>query len=261
MRILAVDDEEMGYEELVEAIREAAPGEELHAFRNPQKLLGYAKEHPCHVAFLDIEMGTMSGIQVAKQLKYWYPNINLVFVTAHNQYMADAFSIRVSGYVGKPVTREKIEEELKYLVHPVAYEIPQPRDTLVVKCFGNFDVFVNQERLKFQYAKTLEMLAYLIDRRGHAVTSGELRTVLWEDASTDINTGVYLQKLKKDLRTVLKAYGVEDVFVTSRNRYAIDPDKVYCDYYEYLKNQPAGVHAYNGEYMEQYLWPQGIFLV
>lgn len=254
MKIFAVDDEKTGYENLVKAIQEATPDAELQAFHDPLKLLEYAKEHPGDVAFLDVEMGTRSGIEVAKQLKIWYPNINIIFVTGYDKYMAEAFAIRVSGYVGKPVTTEKIQEELKYLVHPVSQKLKYPDDTLVVKCFGNFDVFVNHKSLKFQYAKTLEMLAYLIDRRGNAVTSGELRTILWEDARTDINTGIYLQKLKKDLRTVLKEHNVEDVFVTSRNKYAIDPEKVYCDYYEYLENRPSGIHAYNGEYMSQYHW-------
>lgn len=254
MNILAIDDEETGYQDLVCAIREAAPYDNLAAFQDPLELLDYAKDHPCDAAFLDIEMGIKNGIEVAKQLKIWYPNVNLIFVTGHSQYMPDAFAIRVSGYVGKPVTKEKIQEELKHLVHPVENQIPEPADTLIVKCFGTFDVFVNHKRLKFQYAKTLEMLAYLIDRRGNAVTSGELRAVLWEDAKTDLQTGRYLQKLKKDLKDTLKACDVSDAFVTSRNKYAIDPDEVYCDYYEYLKNRPAGVHAYNGEYMAQYHW-------
>lgn len=251
MKILAADDEELGYKQLVSAIREAAPGADVKAFQEPEELLIYAKEHPCDVAFLDVEMGHISGIEIAKRLKQWYPKVNIVFVTGYNQYMEDAIRLRSSGYVGKPVTKEKIQEELENLRNPVE-EVK--RDVLVAKCFGNFDVFVNGKSLSFERSKTREMLAYLIDRRGSTVTSGELRAVLWEDAGTDEKTGVYLQKLKRDLINTLKSVGMESVFVTGWNKYAIDPSQISCDYYDYLDGKPEGIQAYNGEYMEQYDW-------
>lgn len=36
--------------------------------------------------------------------------------------------------------------------------------------------------MNFERSKSRELLAYLVDRRGSAVTSGELRAILWEDA-------------------------------------------------------------------------------
>lgn len=251
MRILAADDEQLGYKQLVSAIQEAAPEAELHAFQDPEELLLFAKKHSCDVAFLDVEMGYISGVEAAKRLKQWYPKVNIVFVTGYDQYMADAIKLRSSGYVGKPVTKEKIAEELENLRNPVE-EIK--KDTLVARCFGTFDVFVNGKSLNFERSKTKEMLAYLIDRRGSTVTSGELRAILWEDAETDEKTGVYLQKLKRDLINTLKSVGMESVFVTGWNKYAIDPSQISCDYYDYLNGKPEGVRAYNGEYMAQYDW-------
>ena len=251
MKIIAADDEEIAYKQLVSAIEEAAPDAELVAFQKPKELLAYAKEHPCDVAFLDIEMGTVSGIDIAKQLKIWYPAVNIIFVTGYNEYMEQAFKLHTSGYVGKPVTKDKIVEELENLRTPVPVA---NTGKLVAKCFGTFDVFVNGKSLNFERTKTKELLAYLIDRRGNAVTSGELRTVLWSDAETDKNTGVYLQMLKKDLINTLKSVGMEDVFIRSFNKYAVDTDKISCDYYDYLENNPEGIRAYNGEYMLPYKW-------
>ena len=251
MKIIAVDDEQIALEQLVDAIREAAPQAELHSFQKPREMLAYAKENPCDVAFLDVEMGSITGIEAAKQLKQWKPDINIIFVTGYDKYMADAFKLRVSGYVAKPAAVQDIREELEGLRNPV---MPAKENMLVAKCFGTFDAFVNGKSLEFERSKTREMLAYLIDRRGNAVTSGELRAVLWAEAENDDNTGVYLQKLKKDLINTLKKAGVRDVFVTSWNKYAIDPERISCDYYDYLANRPEGVRAYNGEYMSQYSW-------
>ncbi|MBU5478815.1 response regulator [Eubacterium sp. MSJ-13] len=256
MKIIAADDEVIALEELEEAIKEAVKETkyeeaELSCFRNPEKLLEYASEHAYDVVFLDVEMGAISGIDVAKQLKIWNPKVNIVFVTAYSKYMAEAFKMHVSGYIEKPVTAKVVREELDELRIPV---LPSKKNILHARCFGTFDVFVNGKSLSFDRSKTKEMLAYLIDRRGNAVTSGELRAVLWEDAESDSSKASYLQKLKKDLNKTLKAQGLEDIFMTSWNKYAIDDQKISCDYYDYLDDKPEGVRAYNGEYMAQYSW-------
>ncbi len=251
MKILAADDESMALEQLVAAIKEAAPKAELTSFQSPGKLLEYAKENTFDVAFLDVEMGSMTGIEVAKQLKIENPRINIIFVTGYSKYMAEAFRLRVSGYVEKPITVEAVKEELEGLRIPV---MPVKKKGMVAKCFGTFDVFADGKSIEFERSKTKEMLAYLIDRRGSAVTSGELRAVLWEDAESEKSKSAYLQMLKKDLISTLKKAGLQDVLLIGWNKYAIDTEQIACDYYDYLDDKPEGVRAYNGEYMSQYSW-------
>ncbi|MCI5882858.1 MAG: response regulator [Clostridiales bacterium] len=251
MKIIVADDEPLALEDLEDAVRGEKPKAEIYAFSNPMEILSFARETACDIAFLDIDMGCMSGIDVAKQLKIWYPKINIIFVTAYSEYMHTAIKMRASGYVTKPVTKEDVRDELGNLRNPV---IQNEKDKLTVRCFGNFDVFVDGHSLKFERNKTKEMLAYLVDRRGSSVTSGELRAVLWEGVSNDKNTGTYLQILKKDLISTLKREGFTDVLVTSWNQYAIDTQKIVCDYYDFLAGKPEGIRAYNGEYMSQYSW-------
>lgn len=251
MRILAADDEPLALEELVSAIKKAKKDAQVVAFGSPGKLLDYAKDHPVDVAFLDIEMGSMSGVEVAKQLKTQYPKVNIVFVTGYDQYMHTAIHLRASGYLLKPVQTEEVREELENLRNPI---LPEKKNMLTARCFGTFDAFVEGESLNFERKKTKELLAYLIDRRGSSVTSGELRAVLWGDAETDANTMTYLSKAKKDLINTLKQVGVEDCLKISWGKYSIIPEKISCDYYDYLNGKPEGVRAYNGEYMSQYSW-------
>ena len=251
MKIIVADDEKLALERLVNTIREVRSDAEIHGFDEPEDLMIFVKDNPCDVAFLDVEMGTMNGLEVAKQLKLWNPKINIIFVTAYDQYMLSAYKFRVSGYLMKPVEKSDIVEELDNLRAPA---MPGPENVLVATCFGDFEVFVNGEILSFERSKTKELLAYLIDRRGSSVTSGELRAILWEDVRTDEKTGNCLQKLKKDLVKTLKHAGVESVFVSGWNKYAIRPECISCDYYDFLNNKPEGIRAYNGEYMSQYDW-------
>lgn len=251
MKIVIADDEEPALEELTEIVKEERPQDEIVSFKSPKELMEFAQNTEVDVAFLDIDMGSMSGMEAARQIKVWYPQVNIIFVTAYSQYMHSAIKMRASGYLTKPATREDVREELENLRNPV--RMPATH-RLQAKCFGTFDVFVEGKSLSFQRSKTKELLAYLIDRRGNAVTSGELRAVLWENASNDKSTGTYLQILKKDLISTLKEVGAGDVLDVSWNKYAIDTEQISCDYYDFLKGEPEGIHAYNGEYMSQYSW-------
>lgn len=251
MRIIAADDEKYALEELTAAIHDVRPEAELVTFQNPHRLLEYIQENSCDAAFLDIEMGSVSGMAAAKQIKQLHPKANIIFVTGYSRYMEEAFKIHASGYVCKPVRREEIRAELEDLRIPV---LGKRQPGLVARCFGNFDVFVNGKNLDFERAKTKEMLAYLIDRRGSMVTSGELRAILWKNAKTDENTRSYLSKVQKDLSETLNRAGVGDVFVSSWGKYAIDKEKISCDYYDYLEDKPEGIRMFNGEYMSQYSW-------
>lgn len=54
----------------------------------------------------------------------------------------------------------------------------------------------------------------------------------------------------------LKECHAEDVLLCRRNQFAIDPDKVECDYYKFLKKDVSAINSYRGEYMKQYSWAE-----
>ena len=68
MRIIAVDDESIALEGLLDMIREVAPDAEVNGFEYPEDALKYAELHECNVAFLDVEMAGMSGVELADAL-------------------------------------------------------------------------------------------------------------------------------------------------------------------------------------------------
>ena len=248
MRILLVDDEKLQLIRLQKAVEEAVGEDcEILSFSNPSQAMAAVEEQTIDLAFLDIEMPGMNGIQLAKELKQINPKINTVFVTAYEQYALDAYRIHASGYVTKPVNKEKISAELANLRNP----IPLPSGKkLQIKCFGNFEVFHDGEPVTFSYTKSKELFAYLVDREGASSTLGELNAVLWEEDHPS-----YLRNLIADIQSTLKSVGAEDVFLKRRNACSIDTDLVSCDAYEYKRGNPDAIRAYRGEYMSQYTWP------
>jgi len=75
--------------------------------RNGQEALELIDEHHPHIAFLDIRMPGLSGMEVAKRIadSCW-----VVFITAYDQYAVEAFENEAIDYILKPVTRERLKK-------------------------------------------------------------------------------------------------------------------------------------------------------
>ena len=247
MNVLLVDDEQLQLVRLETTCKNVIKDAEFFCYSNPLKALSDSNKINFDIAFLDIEMPGLNGIQLAKKIQVNNPGIKLIFVTAYNEYALQAFNIHAHGYLTKPVSDEKIREEIINLQNIA----PLPSNKKIqVKCFGNFEVFYNGHPVKFSYKKSKEVFAYLIDREGAAIDINELNAVLWEEDHPS-----YLRNLIADIQTTLKSIGCEDVFIKRHNEAYIDVEKVDCDAYEYKKDNPNAVRLYRGEYMMQYSWP------
>ena len=248
LTVLLVDDEELQLLRLKKEAEKVLPSEtKFLSFSNPLQALKASKQENIDIAFLDIEMPGMTGIQLAKSLKKIYPLVNIIFVTAYDTYALDAYKLHASGYLSKPVHAEKIREEINHLRYPV--ELTGDKK-LQVKCFGNFEIFHEGEVVKISYQKSKEVFAYLIDREGAEININALNAVLWEEDHKS-----YLRNLIADIQQTLKSINCSDVFIKKHNGCSIDVSKVDCDAYEYKKGNPNAIRMYRGEYMMQYSWP------
>ena len=246
MKILLVDDENLQLLRLESTLKKIMPDEEYFSYTNPKKAYEETVNEKIDIAFLDIEMPLISGINLAKKLKKINPLVNIIFVTAFDNYALDAYKLHASGYVLKPVSVEKIKKELDGLRYTLEIK---PTKLLQVKCFGNFEVFKDGTPIKFKYQKSKELFAYLVDREGASSNINELNAVLWEEDHKS-----YLRNLIADVQETLKQVGGEEVFIKRHNECFIDPNKIDCDAYEYKNGNPNAIRMYRGEYMIQYEW-------
>lgn len=253
MRGIAVDDKKIPLEALAEAIREAEPLIELTEFRNPTDVLNWDKINTVDVAFVDIDMPEMNGVELAHELKLRNPKINIIFATGYHEYVSEAMGLHASGYLMKPITAQKVRRELDDLRHPV---VEKHGKRLYVQCFGNFEVFVDGHPLSFDRGRTKELFAYLVDRRGAVVSNSEIEAVLWEDAAADKGVHSYLRTLTSDLRHSLERVGLENVLVKRRGAQGVNPSTFDCDFYQFLEGNPSAMNVYHGEYMSQYSWAE-----
>jgi DNA-binding LytR/AlgR family response regulator len=78
------------------------------------------------VAFLDIRMPGLTGLEVAAALAEASPRTQIVFVTAYDQYAIDAFDKGAVDYLLKPVSRERMQATRKRIEARAATHNPDP---------------------------------------------------------------------------------------------------------------------------------------
>nr|MCR5101351.1 response regulator [Butyrivibrio sp.] len=205
---------------------------------------------PPDIAFLDIEMRTINGIDFAEKLILLNPNINIIFVTGYKNYMADAFAMHVSGYITKPVTEDKVRNELNNLRYPIDPKSRIRRTKF--HTFGDFEVYIDDEPVLFTYAKTKELLAVLVDV-GAMCSTGKCISMLWPDDDPDKHTS-YIRNLVADLVNTFKEKDCNNVIIRKRGMIGIDRRYVICDYYDYMEGLEYAKRFFNREYMSQYSW-------
>ena len=254
MLVIALDDERMALENLTDAIKKALPEAELHSFRSTGELLAFASDTVCDIAFLDIKLRSVSGLAVGEYLIKRNPKVNLIFTTGFSEFAPKAFDLHASGYILKPITPEKITEEMEHLRYPLQKDaLPRVR----IRAFGRFEVYIDGIPASFRYAKTREFLAILVDQKGAMCSNGTLTACLWEDEDPAAHKS-YLKNLRSDLINSLAACGCENILARGKGTIGILPDRVVCDYFNYLqgKSRKGSIDDYRGEYMSQYSWAE-----
>ena len=99
------------------------------------------------------------------------------------------------------------------------------------------------------------MFAYLVDHKGASVTNAQLRAALWPvKAEDERKERKYLAQLVHELQSWLDLYDLSDIFLHTRDSYAIVPERIPCDYYQALRHGAQELSMYQGEYMRQYEW-------
>jgi two-component SAPR family response regulator len=253
MNILAIDDNVLALEELVSSIKEACPDDDIHSFSKPSELLDYAKENVCDIAFLDIEMWGMNGIELAQKLKEIHGKINIVFVTGYSKYALDSYTVKASDYVMKPVTKETVKEALENLRCPVKTE---PDKRVRVQTFGNFEVFIDENPVLFTRSKTKELLAYLVSRKGVLCSNNEIIAVIWENKNDSPTLQSHFRILVADLIKTLKSFNAENIIIRKWKQLAVVPGRISCDFYDMLDGNEKAINSYAGEFMAQYSWAE-----
>lgn len=134
--------------------------------------------------------------------------------------------------------------------------IPGKDSKIWVRTFGSFDVFVDGVPLRFPSAKSKELLALLVDRRGGSLSAEEAISYLWEDRAVDKQVMSNYRKVALRLQNTLEKHGIGDLVINNRGVRSLNMAIVDCDYYRFLVNDQESVSLFHGQYMQNYSWAE-----
>ncbi|HBE76551.1 MAG TPA: hypothetical protein DDW65_02030 [Firmicutes bacterium] len=111
--ILVVDDEKPAREELRSLIENAATMSEIIEAKSGQEALRFLQTRTIEVAFIDVNLGDMNGIALAKEALNINHNLKIIFSTAYDTYAVKAFELDAVDYIMKPYEQQRVEIALQ----------------------------------------------------------------------------------------------------------------------------------------------------
>lgn len=116
--VIMVDDNKIILSGGLPILQEVMPNAAVTGFTKPKDAIEYIKAKRVVLALLDIEMGTISGLDVCREMLKINPRLNVVYLTAYRDYSFDAWSTGACGFMLKPITAEGVREQLNRLRYP-----------------------------------------------------------------------------------------------------------------------------------------------
>lgn len=112
-RAAIVDDSDLDAEYVQNFLkswaREREVGVQAERFSSAESFLfHYAEDKNWDILLLDIEMGAMDGVSLAKRIRQENEAVQIVFITGFPDFMAEGYEVSALHYLMKPVVQEKL---------------------------------------------------------------------------------------------------------------------------------------------------------
>ncbi|MCY9548092.1 response regulator [Lysinibacillus xylanilyticus] len=272
--MIVMDDEPLALVNMEKKLKEFNSIEVIKSFTTAKDLLAEGPSLDFQVAFLDVEMPGMNGLEIARLLKEWNKNIFIVFVTAYRDYAVQAFEIHSIDYLLKPISKARLEttiNRIQELLHLENKSTPlqiRNKPELTIQCFGGFVVLHNNKAVHWRTLKTKELFAFLFSNLNNHVPRDTIIDSLWVDTEFK-KARVQLHTTVSYLRTTLSALGYSEVIQYANGCYILQLEDFQCDAHDLehilnanmetakidVEKAEALIQSYQGEYMAALDYP------
>lgn len=195
MKILVVEDDTMIREGLSEFLSES--GYTMVQAKDGKEALEKFNTD-IHLVILDIQIPYIKGLDVLKEIRK-ESNLPVLILTAfsNEEFKIDAYTNLADGYIEKPFSLTVLKARIDALL--------QKQDTFEYKnvCvnFKSYTAKIDGKMIDIN-AKELEILKYLLDNAGIALSRAQILDHVWkesEDVPYDRVIDVYIKELRKKL--------------------------------------------------------------
>lgn len=251
MHVIYVDDERPALENFRFTAAKIEEIASFEMFQDGEEALEFVKNNVVDVAFLDMEMPGVHGLELAKKLKEYDADIRVVFVTAYGQYALEAFSVDAIGYLLKPYTVSDIRKELNKCTYRRL-----PSHQVTIQTIPSFSLSVNGKVVRISASKPKELFALLVDRADAGITTSEAIACLWPERPDNSSSQSLFRMTYKRLVDILEDHGIAHVIGSEGSCRFIHTDQVDCDLYRILAGDKQTARNYGGQYLQEYSWAE-----
>lgn len=268
IKAVLIDDERPSLRELEYLLKEDGNFAVVGMFINPLEGIDQINTLQPQVVFLDIHMPQLKGIDAASQILDKCPWVDVIFVTAYDQYAIEAFELHALDYILKPVKKERFDKTLSRIIKKNNYTIsPITGEKFKISCLGNFQAgWEGQAPIKWRSEKTKELFAFLLHHEGREVTKEKILEAIWPDTEVvraihQLHNGIYY------IRKTLDKYDVDGTRIAVEGSYLLKLGEAETDvllfkkYIQLISKGESSLEAlarvealYSGDYLEGVDW-------
>ncbi|MDN4070359.1 response regulator [Paenibacillus vini] len=274
MKVVLVDDERLALDYLERQLRKLAMDIEIVGkYTDPLESVTEIIRLQADLVFLDINLPEMSGIELAEQILERKPEIQVVFVTAYDEFAVKAFELNALDYILKPIRSERLEKTLNRIAANMdAKPIEDTANDKIrhtrINLFRQVSVETEEGRqnlLQWRTTKAQELFMYLLQHRGKWVRKSLLTEMFWPEYEQDkvysqLYTAIY------HIRKTLKPFGDQIQIVNASEGYMMNLEQIPLDIEEWelkltalppvskesIEDYIEVMKLYTGDYLQEY---------
>lgn len=257
MNVLVVDDEPAMLLAMKRLLAKIDGIKLVGSFQNTSEVLDFVQDNEVDLAFLDIQIASDNGLELARSLRSVRADLGIVFTTSHAEYAMDAYDVYPLDYMVKPISIKRLTETVTRaasLLRHASNPTGEPRaNQLMVRGLGCFEVSSMQAgAVKWISKKSMELFAYLIVHRGRSVS----KIRILEDVFSEMplrNAEKYLNTAIYQLRKALSQHGFKEIIISMQEKYCVELNQVEVDFiqFEHAVVELSEIHSANeGEAIE-----------
>lgn len=237
MKVLIVDDESIMLLAMKRMLSNIEGVELVGSFQQAEEAFIFLCNHNVDLVFLDIQIASDDGIELARKLRLHHIEVDIVFTTSHADYAIQAYDVYPLDYMVKPISKKRLAQTIKRAASKRYGSTTINRSPVVnrlkVQVLGSFEASsTHQGVVKWISKKSEELFAYLLLNRGRNVAKMKVIEHIFpnmplKNAESYLNTAVY------QLRKALHIHGFKEIIISGNEKYCLELSHVDVDFIQF----------------------------
>lgn len=237
MKVLIVDDEPIMLLAMKRMLSSIESVELIGSFQKVEEAFTFLCHHDVDLVFLDIQIGSDDGIELARKLRLNGIEVDIVFTTSHADYAIQAYDVYPLDYMVKPISKKRLAQTIKRAASKRYGSTTVSRRPVVnrlkVQALGCFEASsTHQGAVKWISKKSEELFAYLLVNRGGSVAKMKVIESIFPDMPLK-NAEAYLNTAIYQLRKALSIHGFKEIVISGKEKYSLELIHVDVDFIQF----------------------------